>query len=265
MQAIRFFHVSSEFQHGTLDLVEYCHQDTSVCFVTLTMTRLWFTSALKPPMSNILSTTHSDHSTPACGDGGSLGSLAVPQDASGANNNRMSPLQVTSCRFLVIASLLAMVTSTLSVYPHQLAYFNEVAGGPENGYKHLLHSNLDWGQDFLIVKAFHGSPDPYLFYHGAFDPAALNYSHSSPKNLFRNTQQGVSVTAGHGETIIVSVNCLYGVGRRIPCPDGTYFDLTLAQQALLKAMPMKNVAPSMRLLQVRRHPSRSRGIAVVDY
>ena len=52
----------------------------------------------------------------------------------------------------VAAALLATVGSTLSVYPHQLAYFNELAGGPENGHRHLLHSNLDWGQGLLLFK-----------------------------------------------------------------------------------------------------------------
>lgn len=52
----------------------------------------------------------------------------------------------------ITVGLLATITSTLSVYPHQLAYFNEVSGGPENGYKHLLHSNGDWGQDLLFVR-----------------------------------------------------------------------------------------------------------------
>ena len=55
-------------------------------------------------------------------------------------------------RILIAGSLLATVASTLSVYPHQLAYFNEAAGGPENGHKHLLHSNLDWGQDLLLIR-----------------------------------------------------------------------------------------------------------------
>jgi len=39
------------------------------------------------------------------------------------------------------------VFSSLRVYPHSLSYFNECAGGPENGWRHLLHSNTDWGQD----------------------------------------------------------------------------------------------------------------------
>jgi len=61
---------------------------------------------------------------------------------------------VLVCRTLVVLCLLATITSTLRVYPHQLAYFNEAAGGPENGYKHLLHSNLDWGQDWLYLHAW---------------------------------------------------------------------------------------------------------------
>ena len=60
----------------------------------------------------------------------------------------------TCCRILVPFCLLATITSTLRVYPHQLAYFNEIAGGPENGWKHLLHSNLDWGRDSLFLNNY---------------------------------------------------------------------------------------------------------------
>jgi len=42
--------------------------------------------------------------------------------------------------------------SSLWAYPHGLSYFNELAGGPRNGYKHLAHSNTDWGQDVLLLK-----------------------------------------------------------------------------------------------------------------
>lgn len=33
------------------------------------------------------------------------------------------------------------------IRPHYLAYFNGFAGGPENGWRHLVDSSLDWGQD----------------------------------------------------------------------------------------------------------------------
>ncbi len=45
------------------------------------------------------------------------------------------------------ALLLWLAVSSLSVHPHYLSYFNEIAGGPANGWRWLLDSNLDWGQD----------------------------------------------------------------------------------------------------------------------
>ena len=39
-----------------------------------------------------------------------------------------------------------------TVAPHDLAYFNELAGGPANGFKELADSNLDWGQDLKNLK-----------------------------------------------------------------------------------------------------------------
>jgi hypothetical protein len=45
-----------------------------------------------------------------------------------------------------------LVVSSLSVHPHYLAYFNELAGGPANGWRWLLDSNLDWGQDDERVR-----------------------------------------------------------------------------------------------------------------
>jgi len=44
------------------------------------------------------------------------------------------------------------VVSSLSVYPHSLAYFNESIGGPSQGRFYLNNSNIDWGQDFLNLK-----------------------------------------------------------------------------------------------------------------
>ena len=36
---------------------------------------------------------------------------------------------------------------TLAIYPDFLSYFNILAGGPNNGWRSLADSNLDWGQD----------------------------------------------------------------------------------------------------------------------
>ena len=44
--------------------------------------------------------------------------------------------------------------SSIRIYPHYLAYFNEYVGGPTNGYKYLVDSNLDWGQDLKGSKEY---------------------------------------------------------------------------------------------------------------
>ena len=56
---------------------------------------------------------------------------------------------------IVIAILLVWyVLSFVGVYPHFIAYFNEFAGGPSNGYKYVVDSNLDWGQDLRRLAKF---------------------------------------------------------------------------------------------------------------
>lgn len=47
-----------------------------------------------------------------------------------------------------------LIVASLVIWPHYLAYFNEAAGGPGNGYKILVDSNIDWGQDLLGLKQY---------------------------------------------------------------------------------------------------------------
>lgn len=55
--------------------------------------------------------------------------------------------------------------SVMMCYPHHLAYFNDLAGGRGNGYKHLLGSSYDWGQDLLAIKEWASQhPDAAPFY-----------------------------------------------------------------------------------------------------
>ena len=64
--------------------------------------------------------------------------------------------------------------SSLRIAPHQLAYFNESIGGPEQGYRYLSDSNLDWGQDLKGLKAYierEKLPIIYLSYFGTAPPA----------------------------------------------------------------------------------------------
>jgi 4-amino-4-deoxy-L-arabinose transferase-like glycosyltransferase len=45
-----------------------------------------------------------------------------------------------------------LVMGTLTIYPHHLSYFNEIAGGPAQADRVLVDSNLDWGQDLPALK-----------------------------------------------------------------------------------------------------------------
>lgn len=73
------------------------------------------------------------------------------------------------------------LVTAVCIYPHYLAYFNELVGGPENGYKYLVDSNLDWGQDLKGLVAYLKAQDidrVKLSYFGTAEPAyyGINYT-----------------------------------------------------------------------------------------
>ena len=78
----------------------------------------------------------------------------------------------------VIVMLCTMVVGALVTWPHYLSYFSPMAGGPANGYKLLVDSSLDWGQDLPGLREWmeanieHRSPDRrvYLAYFGKGSP-----------------------------------------------------------------------------------------------
>jgi hypothetical protein len=53
-----------------------------------------------------------------------------------------------------ILPLLWLLGIALWLHPHYLAYFNIFAGGPNGGWRHLVDSNLDWGQDLGNLKGW---------------------------------------------------------------------------------------------------------------
>ncbi|MBI4993683.1 glycosyltransferase family 39 protein [Candidatus Wolfebacteria bacterium] len=50
--------------------------------------------------------------------------------------------------------LLWYILETLINSPYYLSYFNEFGGGVWNGYKYVVDSNYDWGQDLKRLKKF---------------------------------------------------------------------------------------------------------------
>ncbi len=68
--------------------------------------------------------------------------------------------------------------AAFAVFPHFLAYFNVLAGGPAHGWQLLVDSSLDWGQDLAGLKRWLASHHPgpaappvYLSYFGSGEPS----------------------------------------------------------------------------------------------
>jgi len=94
------------------------------------------------------------------------------------------PLRFTRWAHALLAVMLVWLAATsLSVHPHYLAYFNEIAGGPAGGYRYLVDSDLDWGQDLPGLSRYlqdHGIETLYLDYFGTAPPRAYGIPDSEP-------------------------------------------------------------------------------------
>ncbi len=76
-----------------------------------------------------------------------LALIYLGQSASSASQ-RFTVANVTS-----YACALYSVVSFIAIYPNHLGYFNDFVGHASHGHNHLLGSSLDWGQDWLYLKA----------------------------------------------------------------------------------------------------------------
>jgi hypothetical protein len=73
--------------------------------------------------------------------------------------------------------VLGQAAASASVHPHYLAFFNTLAGGPANGWRLLVDSSLDWGQDLPALRAWLGTHNSgpgrqpvFLSYFGSGEP-----------------------------------------------------------------------------------------------
>jgi len=112
---------------------------------------------------------------------------------------------------LVVILLLWYALSSLSVYPNSIAYFNELVGGPNNGYKYVVDSNLDWGQDLRALVRYieiNNIEKIKLDYFGGGNPAYYLGDRYEKLDAFNETQRtgwiAVSATLlqnGRGEAV----------------------------------------------------------------
>jgi hypothetical protein len=109
---------------------------------------------------------------------------------------------------------------TVYAYPHYLAYFNELAGGPRpphRGAQYLADSNLDWGQDLIRLAQWQqrtGIDDLWLDTSGLVDPSVygvhFRFSQCQPHPGYHavglNLRFGLDVFEGRDECYTTYVN-----------------------------------------------------------
>ncbi len=118
-------------------------------------------------------------------------------------------------RYAILAILLLwQAVSVAAVYPYFLTYFNELVGGPQNGYKYVVDSNLDWGQDLKRLATWlkeNNIDKIYIDYFGGSSPEYILkekyapwWGERSPEELPRESYLAVSASflqGGRGKAI----------------------------------------------------------------
>jgi hypothetical protein len=90
------------------------------------------------------------------------------------------PREPVRWRYAVIGLVAWLGITTIVLHPDYLAYFNRLAGGPDGGWRYLVDSNIDWGQDLSGLKVWmgeNGVDQVWLSYFGEARPEyyGVNY------------------------------------------------------------------------------------------
>jgi len=118
--------------------------------------------------------------------------------------------------FLFSLILLWYFLGSINIYPHYLSYFNESILGPKNGYKYLVDSNLDWGQDLKGLKKYmekNNIDNIYLSYFGTDlpDRYGIKYNWLPSPSPFSEVSMENRVSSPIKGLIAISATNLQGV------------------------------------------------------
>ena len=156
----------------------------------------------------------------------------------------------TYSKYTIIIILFAWYAfGTIKIYPHFLTYFNELVGGPSQGYKYVTDSNLDWGQDLKRLAEFVDENNIDKIYIDYFGGDSLNYrlgdkyeswwGDRNPKDLPLNSWLAVSATFLQG-------------GRGVPNPE--YHEKTGYYKWLDQHEPVTVIGNSIFIYQITSEP-----------
>jgi hypothetical protein len=127
------------------------------------------------------------------------------------------------------------------VFPRYLGFFNLPSGGPRQGWKYLVDSNLDWGQDLKRLKS-------YLADRGISN-VCLNYFGTAPPSYYGIESKPVPASLqearSSGCVVVMSITALY----ERQSFDGRY-------DWMLRTQPADTVGDSFRVYDPKRIAAR---------
>jgi len=145
--------------------------------------------------------------------------------------------------FFMVPLLIWYGYESLSIHPDYLAYFNQLAGGPRNGYKHLVDSNLDWGQDLKGLKKYmdrHGIEKVKLSYFGTADPKQYGITYEALPSFDLPESPPKRVLIDKGDILAISVTNLYPL----------YVDLGVLREFLHRSAPVDHIGYSIFIYKI---------------
>jgi hypothetical protein len=157
--------------------------------------------------------------------------------------------------------LAGQAASSLAVYPHSLSYVNELAGGPGNGYQHLVDSNVDWGQDLLLLRDWvreHRESHPlFLAYFGEVNPKQAGIEFKLPPMANDQCLESRDAAGLAPGWYAVSVTLLQGRPYHICLPDGTQRDVPQDAFACFRKLePVDHVGYSILIYHIDEEADR---------
>ncbi len=160
-------------------------------------------------------------------------------------------------RAAVVGCVAWGTVSSLWTYPHSMSYFNELAGGPRGGDRHLINSNIEWGQDLFFLRdklEQMGWDRVGMVYWGRYDARLGGIDFHLPP---RGPLESVSTERGRSRLLpapgryAISVNQLHGYA--FVAPDGRG-GLTMPRRDAYRYFqrwePVASAGYSMRLYDV---------------
>lgn len=104
--------------------------------------------------------------------------------------------------------------SFLAAHPGYLSYFNLAAGGARGGWRYLVDSNIDWGQDLPKLKRWmdaNAVDEVALAYFGTADPRAYGIRYKKVVVEYDFRPDEPAVRPASGDLLAVSVTLLQGM------------------------------------------------------